>query len=520
MDTSSSLELPRHPDQLHTTFYGTKNQHLQMSQYSSPLVYTPCASPNFGVLLGSNQVYIGSSSAYMAQNHTLPRLMLRSHTSSALLPEENSMLHLPRTIHPFLSDDLQHLTEHHKNKLWEERMTMTKALSQSNPSFEDKRNILSSGQDIYQSPFDISDYIHPNYETMNNPQLFRPMASPGSTTVSEFAPITPPSATEDLNFFDYMLPHTRSASMLDQHWLDNIERSSNNETHVDPSKLCVGSVIQPNSLIKEPLIEKSIKHIEDNEIGYKKQEDKLKNIIYDDRMVNKSGNHNVDDLSEYTEKSTTISKAKKTQRMKKGAFKRRDARYIDDIEDCSKPKRGRVPKEQRQKLLEMSTSIASNTNSLVGLGISLHDSRCSREADAFFNEKIVSGNKETENTMSLHPQDVFLTKTRIPRRRCGQTYSSRRGNSVEKSFICEIIGCEKKFRRSEHLKRHIRSLHTGEKPFVCTVCHKRFSRSDNLNQHLRVHKVSNGRNSNTISKRRTRIVEKKTDGRIYHNSFI
>ena len=59
-----------------------------------------------------------------------------------------------------------------------------------------------------------------------------------------------------------------------------------------------------------------------------------------------------------------------------------------------------------------------------------------------------------------------------------------------KVFICQVLGCEKRFRRSEHLKRHARSLHTLEKPYVCHLpgCSKKFSRSDNLNQHLRVHK--------------------------------
>ena len=59
-----------------------------------------------------------------------------------------------------------------------------------------------------------------------------------------------------------------------------------------------------------------------------------------------------------------------------------------------------------------------------------------------------------------------------------------------KVFICNVLGCEKRFRRSEHLKRHARSLHTLEKPYVCNLpgCNKKFSRSDNLNQHLRVHK--------------------------------
>lgn len=56
----------------------------------------------------------------------------------------------------------------------------------------------------------------------------------------------------------------------------------------------------------------------------------------------------------------------------------------------------------------------------------------------------------------------------------------------EKPFKCQE--CTKAFRRSEHLKRHIRSVHSSERPFHCSYCDKKFSRSDNLSQHLKTHK--------------------------------
>lgn len=56
---------------------------------------------------------------------------------------------------------------------------------------------------------------------------------------------------------------------------------------------------------------------------------------------------------------------------------------------------------------------------------------------------------------------------------------------ASKQFGCEF--CDRRFKRQEHLKRHVRSLHMCEKPFNCNICDKKFSRSDNLNQHIKTH---------------------------------
>ncbi|KAH8829044.1 hypothetical protein DL96DRAFT_1025553 [Flagelloscypha sp. PMI_526] len=67
-------------------------------------------------------------------------------------------------------------------------------------------------------------------------------------------------------------------------------------------------------------------------------------------------------------------------------------------------------------------------------------------------------------------------------------------------FTCKVLGCGKCFARGEHLKRHVRSIHTHEKPHKCMYpgCGKDFSRHDNLNQHQRIHKdwVPHARNLN------------------------
>ncbi|RCH99193.1 hypothetical protein CU097_012592 [Rhizopus azygosporus] len=59
---------------------------------------------------------------------------------------------------------------------------------------------------------------------------------------------------------------------------------------------------------------------------------------------------------------------------------------------------------------------------------------------------------------------------------------------ARKPHACDHPNCDRRFRRLEHLKRHMR-IHTHEQPFKCTFpgCFKAFSRSDNLTQHKKTH---------------------------------
>ncbi|KAJ3795937.1 hypothetical protein GGU11DRAFT_686825 [Lentinula aff. detonsa] len=71
-----------------------------------------------------------------------------------------------------------------------------------------------------------------------------------------------------------------------------------------------------------------------------------------------------------------------------------------------------------------------------------------------------------------------------------QLTTSGRGGKGVRIHMCKVPGCGKCFARGEHLKRHIRSIHTYDKPHKCPYpgCGKDFSRHDNLGQHMRVHK--------------------------------
>ncbi|PKC02026.1 hypothetical protein RhiirA5_297843 [Rhizophagus irregularis] len=92
-----------------------------------------------------------------------------------------------------------------------------------------------------------------------------------------------------------------------------------------------------------------------------------------------------------------------------------------------------------------------------------------------------------------------------PQKTTGKSRGRRMTNKPTKpgtkSFECTYAGCGRVFKRSEHLKRHIRSIHTLERPFHCPHphCTKRFSRSDNLSQHVRVHRP-NGKEKNASTR--------------------
>lgn len=65
-----------------------------------------------------------------------------------------------------------------------------------------------------------------------------------------------------------------------------------------------------------------------------------------------------------------------------------------------------------------------------------------------------------------------------------------------RSFKCREPGCKGRFKRQDHLRRHLKT-HSNEKPFVCWVpgCQRGFSRNDNLTVHCkRTHARKGGRN--------------------------
>lgn len=74
---------------------------------------------------------------------------------------------------------------------------------------------------------------------------------------------------------------------------------------------------------------------------------------------------------------------------------------------------------------------------------------------------------------------------------CGKKFGERslllrhRVVHSEAKYICEF--CQRAFVRDDKRKRHIRCVHSHERPFVCEVCAKAFARKDKLQEHARHH---------------------------------
>ncbi|KAF9911968.1 hypothetical protein EC991_001415 [Linnemannia zychae] len=116
--------------------------------------------------------------------------------------------------------------------------------------------------------------------------------------------------------------------------------------------------------------------------------------------------------------------------------------------------------------------------------LQLPRSRLSSVGGASMVPSLSSTSISSETSSTAYPSPSLASAKSRTRR------ASLSPDGTTRVFTCLVDACGKQFKRSEHLKRHVRSVHTLEKPFGCPYenCPKRFSRSDNLNQHIRIHR--------------------------------
>ncbi|KAF2456723.1 hypothetical protein BDY21DRAFT_41621 [Lineolata rhizophorae] len=143
---------------------------------------------------------------------------------------------------------------------------------------------------------------------------------------------------------------------------------------------------------------------------------------------------------------------------------------------------GGLQKKQK-KMAKKGNSSDSESESDFGVVKFQASARGKDKTEAVQQESSVDTQSETSEAVSSQSSSESPAQppTQVSRRGRKQSLTE----DPSKQFVCNL--CNRRFRRQEHLKRHYRSLHTGEKPFECNECGKKFSRSDNLSQHQRTH---------------------------------
>ncbi|XP_032438788.1 early growth response protein 4-like [Xiphophorus hellerii] len=127
--------------------------------------------------------------------------------------------------------------------------------------------------------------------------------------------------------------------------------------------------------------------------------------------------------------------------------------------------------------------------------------------DAHLLSSLLQGAFPMVNLSSVHAAGA-------PKQQRAGRRAHARGGVKPKPFPCSVQGCERRFSRSDELNRHVR-IHTGQKPFQCTICARSFSRSDHLTTHTRTHTGEKPFSCDVCGKRFARSDERKRHGRVH-----
>ena len=108
------------------------------------------------------------------------------------------------------------------------------------------------------------------------------------------------------------------------------------------------------------------------------------------------------------------------------------------------------------------------------------------DATAKTSRKCLSRPAAANDVIAKKNEDKISSSAKVIKRKNNnqELKSSNNKDTKEKIFTCHI--CEKHFNDRKNMKRHIRGVHEGKKPFVCTFeeCEEAYAQKINLQRHL------------------------------------
>lgn len=148
--------------------------------------------------------------------------------------------------------------------------------------------------------------------------------------------------------------------------------------------------------------------------------------------------------------------------------------YLDGMRSCSTtPSRSSPLRQPIFGPLETSTAL-HRVQQQGMMGVSSHEQGTALKnnlAEREYQQRVIKVERQTRKRVKRENSELPVPGLKV------------QGRSTKK---CPWEGCNGRFQRQEHLKRHEKT-HTNQEQFACEFCTKLFGRSDNLKSHIALH---------------------------------